>query len=445
MYFRQILHPDLGCASYLIADGATAAVVDPRWEIDEYLRAAARAGAEIRHVLETHHHADHVSGRERLLALTGARAHVPGAAGALGDGESIAFGDVQISAMATPGHRPEHVSYLVREGGEASALLAGDSLLVGDVARPDLAVDAGTGARAMWDSLARLLALADDVTVWPAHVAGSLCASHNALTATSSTIGHERATNPLLRHHDPEAFSAALTRCMPARPPRVQRIVELNRSGAAHPGPVPEVDADRIGRLLGDRVCVIDLSDPERFDAGHLDGAINLPPGGGRGTRAAWAAGDDAVLLVGPTIEAAREAAELLRAAGVWNLAAVSVVDPGAWRAAGLGVRVGGAISPGSLIARIAAHAVTLIDVRERAEWGERHVAGSRCLPLAELGDGSALEPLEPPIAVVCASGSRAAIAASILRRRGHGPTWRVSGGVTALADCGAPMTTGPA
>ena len=156
MFFRQVLHPDLGCASYVIADAGVAAVVDPKWEIEDYLTLAHEQGFEIRHILETHNHADHVSGRGRLAAATGATIHVsptPGLAyehEVLADGDALEFGDVRIEALATPGHRPEHTAYLVYDrarGDEPWAVLSGDSLFVGDVARPDLAVDAQEGAR----------------------------------------------------------------------------------------------------------------------------------------------------------------------------------------------------------------------------------------------------------------------------------------------------------
>ncbi len=445
MYFRQILHDDLGCASYLIADRGEAAVIDPKWEIDEYLDEAARAGAEIRHVLETHNHADHVSGRCRLAAATGAALHVPDRPGRPGvqEGDVVRVGEVELVALASPGHRPEHVAYAVRRGGEIGRLLSGDSLLVGDVARPDLAVDASEGAQAMWHTVRRLAALGDHVELWPAHVGGSLCASRSASSATSSRIGQERRTNPLLRLPDAAAFASELTRSMPARPPNVKCVVALNLEGAADPGPSAVLDAGGLARALADGACVLDIRDPEGFDAAHLAGAINLPAGGhGLGTRAGWAVGaEEPVALIGPSIEAARAGAELLRAAGIWNLVGLSRADPPAWAEAGIEVRSAEALAPDLVRPRLEDNQLTLIDVRDPAEWSDGHVERSRSLPLSELGDGRNGGPaLEAPIAVVCASGIRAAVAASILRRRGHDPVWRVSGGIAALAAAGAPM-----
>lgn len=446
MYFRQILHDDLGCASYLIADRGEAAVIDPKWEIDEYLKAAARAGAKIRHVLETHNHADHVSGRCRLAAATGAALHVPGRPGRPGvrEGDVVHVGEVELVALASPGHRPEHVAYAVRRRGEITQLLSGDSLLVGDVARPDLAVDAAEGAQAMWHTVRRLETLGDHVELWPAHVGGSLCASRSASSATSSRIGQERRTNPLLLLRSAEAFASELTRSRPARPPNVERVVALNLEGATDPGPSAMLDADQLAGALADGARVLDIRDPESFDAAHLAGAVNLPAGGhGLGTRAGWAVGaEDPVALVGASIEAARAGAELLRAAGIWNVVGLSSGDPPAWRQAGLSVQRADALAPECVVPRLRGDRLTLIDVRDPAEWSERHIARSRSLPLSELGDGrrNGGLVLQAPMAVVCATGVRAAVAASILRRRGHDPVWRVSGGIEALAEAGAPM-----
>jgi hydroxyacylglutathione hydrolase len=438
MYFRQILHSDLGCASYLLADQGQAVVIDPKWEIDEYLQAAGEAQAEIRHVVETHNHADHVSGRHRLAALTGARVHVPSDGGrpGLSDGDVLHVGRVSVVALATPGHRPEHLSYLVHNGSAPRRLLCGDSLLVGDVARPDLAVPAREGAQDLWDTLRRLGALDDDVEVWPAHVGGSLCASRQASGATRSTIGQERLHNPLLRIPDPKTFSAELTRRIPARPPTMERVLELNRHGVSDPGPLRELDAAGLCTLASG-TCLLDTRDPERFDSAHLAGAINLAVAGqGLGTRAGWAVcGEQPIVLLSPSLDEAVQAAELLRAAGVWNLAGLSVADPAAWIAAGLPVRSAAALGPHELAARVAAGAVMLLDVRDPAEWDGGHIPGSVSLPLSELRDGQDTAALKPPLATICASGVRAALAASILRRRGHDPVFRAAGGVADLAE----------
>ena len=348
MYFRQILHADLGCASYLVADAGEAAVIDPKWEIGEYLEAAADAGAEIRYVFETHHHADHVSGRRRLAAVTRAAVHVPDSRPDRGvhDGEVVRVGELEVVALASPGHRPEHVAYAVRERGEIRLLLAGDSLLVGDVARPDLAVDATEGAEAMWLTLQRLMALGDNVELWPAHVGGSLCASRAASSATSSTIGQERRSNPLLLFGDSAAFIAELTRRSPARPPNVERVVSLNAEGAAEPGPVRVLDTGALVRSLDEGACVLDIRDPRTSTPATSMARSTSPPAVAEsGTRAGWAScAEEPIVLVSSSIEIGHRGAELLRAAGMWNLAGLSVADPSAWKGAGLVVRAARAL-----------------------------------------------------------------------------------------------------
>src|SRR5919205_378609 len=206
MLFRQILHEDLGCASYVIADGGEAAVVDPKWQIEDYLELAHEHDVRIRHVLETHNHADHLSGRGRLAAATGATLHISAEAGAeydheeLADGATLELGDARITAFRTPGHRPEHLAFVVEDRSREEApwlLLTGDSLFVGDVARPDLAVEPEEGARGLYRSLARLLEHEDFVEVWPGHVGGSLCGGGAMSEKTGPASGLGRPVRPL--------------------------------------------------------------------------------------------------------------------------------------------------------------------------------------------------------------------------------------------------------
>jgi hydroxyacylglutathione hydrolase len=440
MVIEQILHEDLGCASYLIIDQGEAAVVDPKWQIGEYLEKAATAGAEIRHVLETHNHADHVSGRRRLAAVTGAEVHLPSdAPDGVRDGYVVHVGELELLAVATPGHRPEHVSYIVREDGVTRALIAGDSLLVGDVARPDLAVEADEGAAAMWETLHRLLELNDDVALYPAHVGGSLClSSANGSSETSSTLGHERATNTRLAAPDVEAFTADLTAQLPVRPPSVARVVAINLEGAAEPPILPVLDVAKLAQLQSAGVAVLDIRDPAEFDTAHLASSINLCARiSSFGARGDWVtASDEQIVIAADSVEAGRDAAELLRSAGVWKLAGVAVVDVDGWRAAGLAIAEGQSVGAEWVLARLKAGTVTLVDVRDSYEWDAGHVSGAVSLPMSQLADG--LDPgveIKPPVAVVCAAGLRAALAASVLRRRGYAPVWRVTDGIARLLE----------
>jgi rhodanese-related sulfurtransferase len=190
--------------------------------------------------------------------------------------------------------------------------------------------------------------------------------------------------------------------------------------------------------LLAGGVCVLDVREPAEFDAAHLDGALNLCARiSGFGTRGDWVTGsDEQIVIAAESVEAGRNAAELLRAAGVWNLAGVTVVDVDGWRTAGLEIPEGQAVGAEWVLARLNAGTVTLIDVRDLYEWEAGHVAGAVSLPMPQLADG--LDPgveIKPPVAVVCAGGLRAALAASVLRRRGYSPVWRVSDGIGRLLE----------
>src|ERR671933_2041191 len=299
MLFRQILHEDLGCASYVIAGGGEAAVVDPKWQIEDYLELAHEHDVRIRHVLETHNHADHLSGRGRLAAATGATLYVSAEAGAeyehepLEDGTALELGDARITALATPGHRPEHLAFVVEDRSREEApwlLLTGDSLFVGDVARPDLAVEPEEGARGLYRSLRRLLEHDDFVEVWPGHVGGSLCGGAAMSEKPSSTIGFERRFSPFLRLlGDEERFVGELTSSLTPQPPNFERIVELNRGPLLrHAVPVEPLLSARVRELLDGGALLLDGRDPRAFDAAHVPGSVSVPATySGIGTRAA--------------------------------------------------------------------------------------------------------------------------------------------------------------
>jgi len=262
MFFRQVLHADLGCASYVIADAGEAAVVDPRWDIGVYLDLALERDARITRVIETHNHADHLSGRAGLVQATGATSHVHRLARAtypheeFEDGDEIRVGEVVLRVLHTPGHRPEHSAIVVIDSAQSPlpfAVLTGDSLFVHDAARPDLAVEPREGARDLHASLERLTGLGDGVAVYPGHTGGSLCGSRRMGETTSSTIGYERATNPLLAIADPDAFSDTLIADLPPQPPNFAAIAERNRTGDAVPFSPPVRRADRRRRAGGRR------------------------------------------------------------------------------------------------------------------------------------------------------------------------------------------------
>src|ERR1700709_2012512 len=288
MLFRQIIHEDLGCASYLVADreNGVAAVVDPQWDVEPYRRLARLHGVRIGHVLETHNHADHVSGHGRLAQTTGATIHIHELAEAeyahepLADGWVLELGDLTIEAVHAPGHRPEHTSFLLRDAGRDGApwaLLGGDSLFIGDVARPDLAIEPRQGAAEMFRSLhGRLLELDDEVEVWPGHLGGSLCGGAAVDLKTSSTIGFERRPNPALACAGGAEFVEAATASLPDRPPNVEQIVALNQGPLVDDFGTPSpLSPHEVAEAVAAGAVVLDGRTNEEFDESHIAGALS--------------------------------------------------------------------------------------------------------------------------------------------------------------------------
>jgi glyoxylase-like metal-dependent hydrolase (beta-lactamase superfamily II)/rhodanese-related sulfurtransferase len=445
--FRQVLYDDLGCASYLLGDAGEAIVIDPRWDIAPYLEIAEAEQLRIAHVIDTHDHADHVSGRVRLAQATGARTYRPGpredgGADVIVAGDEVIAGSVCVTAVATPGHRPEHLTFLVSDlsrGPEPWMLLSGDSLLVGDIARPDLAVEARQGACDLHASLRRLLDLEDHVEVWPAHIGGSLCGGSGLSGKASSTVGFERRHNPLLGL-DEGSFVEGLTTELPSRPPNIERIVELNRRAGGRPPRAP-------GRLSGDALLsllagatVLDSRVPGEFDDGHVAGSINLPvASAGAGTRAGWALDPEAgVVIVAGDMAEAERMASALQAVGFWNLEGVSIADPQEWAHHAVPVARADSWDVEQLAEGLRHDLVDLVDVREPSEWITGHIPGSHHVPLNRLRDVQSivLPQYGRTTAVACAAGMRAAFAASLLRRAGRADVVRVSGG--GVGDLGA-------
>jgi glyoxylase-like metal-dependent hydrolase (beta-lactamase superfamily II)/rhodanese-related sulfurtransferase len=444
VFFRQILHRDLGCASYVLADGGVGAVVDPKWEIEEYLALAADNGFAIRHVLETHNHADHVSGRGRLAEATGATIHVPNAdevafeCAAIADGDAVELGDVRVVALATPGHRPEHVAYLVEDRSRAEApwmVLTGDSLFVGDLARPDLAVEARRGARDLHASLRRLLDLDDFVEVWPGHIGGSLCGGAGMSETPGSTIGFERRFNPLLGLASEDDFVTELTRSLQPQPPNFQRIVELNRGPLLRRATTLDaLSPDRAGRLLAEGTTLLDGREPGAYAGKHVPGSLNVSMvNAAVGTRAAWVVDPESpVIVTAATDDDACRMARLLEAVGFRAVRGYLAGGVDAWARSARPVEATPSIDVATLAGGLRDSELELLDVREHDEWQAGHVPGSLHVPYHELTG-----PLPPalrqrrgrPLAVACSAGNRSSLAVSLLRRRDVANLVHVAGG----------------
>ena len=455
MIFRQFIHDDLGCASYLIGDedAGIAAVIDPKLDVDEYLRIARYMRVSIRHILETHNHADHVSGHGRLAAATGATIHVHRLATpdypheAFDDGWELELGRIRVRAIHTPGHRPEHTAFALIDdarGPEPWAVLTGDTLFVGDIARPDLAVEKEEGARGIFHSLHDgLLKLPATCEVWPGHLGGSMCGGAGMDMKVASTIGYESEHQPLLAIDDVGEFVRATTSGLGPQPPNFQTIVALNR-GPLHAGaPVPEaLPPHEVDRLRGEGVMIVDVRSDDEFDAGHIGGAVSVPASNaGFGTKLAWVARGD-VVLVGGGDDDALEAAELAAATAVavrGHLAGGMT----AWRGEARPVTTTERLPLSDLPPRVRG-GLQVLDVREEAEWDAFRIPGSVHTPYHDLdGVPEGLDPARP-IAVVCGSGQRATVGASLLSRHGAAHVVHVvGGGVPLWKSNGWPVEAG--
>jgi glyoxylase-like metal-dependent hydrolase (beta-lactamase superfamily II)/rhodanese-related sulfurtransferase len=435
MIFTQFVDDALGCASYLVGDPGTgqAVVVDPAFAVEQYLEDAERQDVRIVRVVETHTHADHLSGHGRLALELGIPVSIHPAANAeypndsLEDGAEIGVGDVVLRCIHTPGHRPEHCCLTVTDrsrGNDPWLVLTGDSLFVGDAARPDLAVEAREGAEGLFHSLRRLVELGDGVEVYPGHVAGSLCGRAMSSKA-STTIGFERRFNPALAQDDLALFVAESSGISTPRPPNMERIVELNRGPfvGAQPEP-PRLDAPPPDTQ------VLDVRPVEAFAAGHHTGAVNVPVSGTRfSTKAAFVLGDAPLVVVADEDDELAHAVRGLRSVG--HLDVVGYVLGGGPESLEL-------VSVEQLDGLLEAGA-ELIDVREKDERDTGYIAGSLNIPYRLLALGEANLPRDKPIVTICETGPRAAIAASILAAHGFDAHPVVNGGIDAWMAAGTP------
>jgi hydroxyacylglutathione hydrolase len=454
--FRQITHDDLGCASYFIGDHSAgiAAVVDPRFEIDEYLELARYLDVEIGHVLETHNHADHVSGHGRLAAATGAAIHINRIANAeydhepFDDGNELELGSLTVRAVHTPGHRPEHTAFALIDGSrgdEPWAVLTGDSLFVGDVARPDLAIEREEGAREIFHSLhERLLTLAPETEVWPGHLGGSLCGGPGMDMKVSSTIGYERRYNNLLDGLEEPEFVERTLASLGPQPPNFQVVVDLNRGPLVTAGvelmPLTprQVDQRRAAGAL-----IVDVRTDLQFDEAHIPGAVSITMlRQGFGTKLSWVA-DPAqeIVLVGRDDEDALVAGRLATAVGVRRLGGYLAGGMTSWRAERREVA---RIARWTVEELADAEGVQVLDVREISEWRAGHIPGSVHRPYHDLHElPDEIDPARP-VAAICASGQRSATAASLLAARGARDVIHVvDGGVPLWGRLGNPVESG--
>lgn len=454
MILEQYYIECLSHASYLIGDENTgkAVVVDPRRDIDEYLSDAAKYGLTIEGVINTHFHADFVSGHLELVDATGAWigfgevAETDYPIRRLRDGEKISLGDVELEILSTPGHTWESISVLVRDhpGAVPAAVLTGDSLFIGDVGRPDL-VNLGDGttgdlARAMYRTVhEKLLTLPDEVAVMPAHGAGSSCGK-NLSTDLTSTIGEQRATNPSVQPISEDDFVALVTEGQPAAPSYFSVDAAMNKR--IHPllvqdRAIPESTPEQVKDELEAGTRVLDARGVDDFAAGHLRGSVNVGFDGRFAETGGMVAevGERIVLITYPGEE--QDAAVRLARIGSDGAAGYLNVDRDGVFPAELTdlIETARRTTVEELDRLLADDAVTLVDIRNPGEREFGVIPGSVPIPLAQLRTRLEQVPVGKPIVVHCAGGWRSSVAASLLRAQGFENVTDLLGGYNAWAE----------
>jgi glyoxylase-like metal-dependent hydrolase (beta-lactamase superfamily II)/rhodanese-related sulfurtransferase len=457
MYFKQFYLGCLAHASYLIGAEGEAAVVDPQRDVDQYIVEADAQHLKIKYIIETHLHADFVSGHRELAARTGAEIVFGSKAGAAfphlaaKDGDELKVGTVVLKILETPGHTPESISVLVidKEVSDSPAkVLTGDALFIGDVGRPDLVGSKGYTAAQMagmlYESLhGKLLKLGDDVEVFPAHGAGSLC-GRNISKDTSSTIGEQRRFNYALQPMPQDEFVRMMTTDLPEAPAYFPRDAEINRTGAAAiqdlPRP-PELSPAKVDALSHKGYIILDVRPSASYGNGHVRGSLNIALGG---QFASWAG--TLIALGTPIIVVADEIAEVdeavLRLARVGIESVKGFLGGGmyAWDQAGMSAITMPQMPVDELRSRMGEQSdLQVVDVRRPGEYNNGHVPGALNLPLDHLQAQSFNLDRTRPTAVICASGYRSSAATSLLERQGFSQLINVVGGTNAWIAAGHP------
>lgn len=457
MYFEQFYLGCLAHASYLLASEGEAVIVDPQRDVELYLQAAVERGVAIRHIVETHLHADFVSGHRELAARTGAKIYIGAQAGAtfphvpVSDGFAWQVGKITLRVLETPGHTPESICLVVTDAEKSAepwAVLTGDTLFIGDVGRPDLSPKHTPAQLAglLYDSLhQKLLTLPDKVLVYPAHGAGSLCGK-NMRAERLSTIGTERLTNYALQIRSREEFIAQLTTNLPARPEYFLKDAEINRSGAAALSelePLRAIEPQELDRMLKTGQIALDVRSGDEFAAGHVPSSVNIAL---CGQFASWAGTVLGVashpLLIAANEEQIEEARLRLARVGIETLDGYLQGGIAAWREAGLRIATTAQLSADELHRKLQANGLQVLDVRREPEWDAGHIEQAIWWPL----DNFKVSPPEidhaVPLAVHCKSGYRSMIASSLMERAGFRNIFNLVGGFDAWQAANLPVVT---
>jgi hydroxyacylglutathione hydrolase len=452
MYFKQFYLNCLAHASYLIGSEGEAVVVDPQRDVDQYIQEAEANGLTIKYVIETHLHADFVSGHRELAARTGAEIVFGENAGAAfshhaaKDGDELSVGRVKLRIMETPGHTPESICVLVVDtevSDQPQKVLTGDTLFIGDVGRPDLAGGKGYTsqmmAAMMYDSLhEKLLKLDDGVEVYPAHGAGSMC-GRNMSKETSSTIGDQRKFNYALKPMSKDDFVSMMTTDLPEQPAYFSKDAEINRAGAASLEALPRPTAlapQELAKLAAQGHVILDVRPAADFGAGHVPGSINIGLGG---QFAMWAgcliSMAAPIVIVAESAENVDEAVMRLARIGIESVKGYLAGGIYSWAQAGFEVAAVPQITVAELSDLIQGESeLQIIDVRRPPEYESGHVPRAITAPLSNLKERSPTLGLDraKPTAVICAGGYRSSAATSILEPLGFTNLLNVTGGTSA-------------
>lgn len=471
MFFRRFYDEPLAQASYLIGCEATgeALVVDPNRHVEPYLRAAEAEGLRVTHVTETHIHADFVSGARELARRAGAQLLLSDAGGdgwgyryafedgaaLLSDGATFHVGRVEVTALHTPGHTPEHLAFLVTDAAVASepmGALTGDFVFVGDVGRPDLleraVLAAGTmeaGARQLFRSLQRFAALPDYLQIWPGHGAGSACGK--ALGAVpQSTLGYERRFNWAFAVRDEDEFVHAVLAGQPDPPRYFAEMKRINRDGPRILNgitPPPRIGADALAGALASGATVVDTRPAREYVVQAVPGTINIPAGRTFTTWAGWLLPYDRDFYLLADERATHGIDTLVRdlaGIGLDRVAGYAGADAiEAWPAARGPLQTIPGMGLPELVGAMRAGDVAVLDVRSRVEWRAGHLPGAMNIPLGELEECLDALPADRPLVVHCQSGARAAMAAAILHARGRSGARLYGGGFAEWSAAGHP------
>lgn len=455
MYFKQFYLGCLAHASYLIGSEGEGAVVDPQRDVEHYLEEAEKQNLKIKYVIETHLHADFVSGHRELAARTGAEIVFGAKANAtfphlaVTDGDELKVGKIVLKVLETPGHTPESISVTVTDletSNEPQKVLTGDTLFIGDVGRPDLVGSKGftpqTMAEMLYNSLhEKLLKLPDNVEVYPAHGAGSLC-GRNLSKETSSTIGEQKKFNYALKVMDKNDFVKMMTTDLPEVPAYFPKDAEINRGGAKALKELAQplaMTPEEVNKYSQQGYLILDVRPASAFGDGHIPGSINIALSG---QFASWAGTlislNTPIILVAEDLDKVTEAVTRLARIGIETVKGYLEGQLSTWDKSQLDITKIVQLSVSDLHSQLEEKTdLQLVDVRRPAEYKTGHTPKALNIQLANLEKELSKLKAEKPTAIICASGYRSSIAASILARQGFNKLYNVVGGTSAWINAG--------